>query len=345
MKLRRTLLSMLAAATALAAFSLAAPAQTSYKAEYRMSLVLGPPTPWGQAGKLWADMVKERTQGRINIKLYPGVSLIQGDQTREFSALRQGVIDMAVGSTINWSPQVKELNLFSLPFLMPDYAALDALTQGEVGKKIFQTLDKSGVVPLGWGENGYRELTNSKRVIKSPEDLKGMKIRVVGSPIFSDMFSAMGANPTQMSWADAQPALSSGAVDGQENPLFLFTVLKMHTVGQKFVTTWGYVADPLIFVVNKEIWSTWTPADQAIVRQAAIDAGKAEITIARKGLVEADKPVLKDIAAMGVTVTSLTPEERDVFVKATRPVYEKWKNTVGVALVKEAEEAVAARKK
>jgi tripartite ATP-independent transporter DctP family solute receptor len=344
MKLRRTLVGMLAAATALAAFSVAAPAQT-YKAEYRMSLVLGPPTPWGQAGKLWADMVKERTQGRINIKLYPGVSLIQGDQTREFSALRQGVIDMAVGSTINWSPQVKELNLFSLPFLMPDYAALDALTQGDVGKKIFQTLDKSGVVPLAWGENGYRELTNSKRVIKSPEDLKGMKIRVVGSPIFSDMFSAMGANPTQMSWADAQPALSSGAVDGQENPLFLFTVLKMHTVGQKFVTTWGYMADPLIFVVNKEIWNSWTAADQAIVRQAAIDAGHQEIAIARKGLIEADKPVLKDIAAMGVTVTQLTPAERDAFVKVTRPVYDKWKKTVGVELVDMAEKAIAARKK
>ncbi len=344
MKLRRTLLSMLAAATALAAFTVSAPAQT-YKAEYRMSLVLGPPTPWGQAGKLWADMVKERTQGRINIKLYPGVSLIQGDQTREFSALRQGVIDMAVGSTINWSPQVKELNLFSLPFLMPDYAALDALTQGEVGKKIFQTLDKSGVVPLGWGENGYRELTNSKRVIKSPEDLKGMKIRVVGSPIFSDMFSAMGANPTQMSWADAQPALSSGAVDGQENPLFLFTVLKMHTVGQKFVTTWGYMADPLIFVVNKEIWSSWSAADQAIVRQAAIEAGQQEIAIARKGLVEADKPVLKDIAAMGVTVTQLSAAEREAFVKVTRPVYDKWKKTVGVELVDMAEKAIAARKK
>ena len=344
MKLRRTLLSMLAAATALAAFTVSAPAQT-YKAEYRMSLVLGPPTPWGQAGKLWADMVKERTQGRINIKLYPGVSLIQGDQTREFSALRQGVIDMAVGSTINWSPQVKELNLFSLPFLMPDYAALDALTQGEVGKKIFQTLDKSGVVPLGWGENGYRELTNSKRVIKSPEDLKGMKIRVVGSPIFSDMFSAMGANPTQMSWADAQPALSSGAVDGQENPLFLFTVLKMHTVGQKFVTTWGYMADPLIFVVNKEIWSSWSAADQAIVRQAAIEAGQQEIAIARKGLIEADKPVLKDIAAMGVTVTQLSATEREAFVKVTRPVYDKWKKTVGVELVDMAEKAIAARKK
>ncbi|GAD20328.1 DctP family TRAP transporter solute-binding subunit [Acidovorax sp. MR-S7] len=343
MKLRTFLASAVAAAAAL---TVAAPAmaQSNYKSEYRLSLVLGPPTPWGMAGQIWADLVKERTQGRINIKLYPGVSLIQGDQTREFSALRQGVIDMAVGSTINWSPQVKQLNLFSLPFLMPDYAAVDALTQGEVGKEIFKTLDKAGVVPLAWGENGYREITNSKRAIEKPEDLKGMKIRVVGSPIFADMFTALGANPTQMSWADAQPALSSGAVDGQENPLFLFTVLKMHTVGQKFVTTWGYMADPLVFVVNKDIWNSWTPADQGIVRQAAVDAGKQEIVLARKGLVEAGKPLLKDIAGMGVTVTQLTPAQREVFVKATRPVYDKWKPTIGTNLVDMAEKAIAARK-
>ena len=344
MKMRHRLLGLVAAAAAVCGLALPA-AAAEYKSEYRLSIVLAPPTPWGQAAKIWSDLVKERTQGRINIKLYPGVSLIQGDQTREFSALRQGVIDMAVGSTINWSPQVKELNLFSLPFLMPDYAAIDALTQGGVGKKIFQRLEQGGVVPLAWGENGYREVTNSKRAIKSPADLKGMKIRVVGSPIYSDIFSALGANPTQMSWADAQPALSSGAVDGQENPLFLFNVLKMQNVGQKFVTAWGYVADPLIFVVNKDIWNSWTPADQAIVRQAALDAGKQEIAIARKGLTEADKPAFKDIAAMGVNVTFLTPEEREVFVKATRPVYDKWKNTVGAALVKEAEDAIAARKK
>ena len=344
MKMRHRLLGLVAAAAAVCGMALPA-AAADYKSEYRLSIVLAPPTPWGQAAKIWSDLVKERTQGRINIKLYPGVSLIQGDQTREFSALRQGVIDMAVGSTINWSPQVKELNLFSLPFLMPDYAAIDALTQGSVGKKIFARLEQGGVVPLAWGENGYREVTNSKRAIKSPADLKGMKIRVVGSPIYSDIFSALGANPTQMSWADAQPALSSGAVDGQENPLFLFNVLKMQNVGQKFVTAWGYVADPLIFVVNKDIWNSWTKADQDIVRQAALDAGKQEIAIARKGLTEADKPAFKDIAAMGVNVTFLTPEERDVFVKATRPVYEKWKNTVGAALVKEAEDAIAARKK
>ncbi len=343
MKLRSFLTTALAAAAALALTAPAALAQ-NYKSEYRMSLVLGPPSPWGQAGEIWARLVKERTQGRINIKLYPGVSLIQGDQTREFSALRQGVIDMAVGSTINWSPQVKSLNLFSLPFLTPDYAAVDALTQGEVGQDIFKNLEKAGVVPLAWGENGYREVSNSKRAIHKPEDLKGLKIRVVGSPIFSDMFSTLGANPTQMSWADAQPALASGAVDGQENPLFMFTVLKMHTVGQKYVTTWGYMADPLVFVVNRDIWSSWTPADQAIVRQAALDAGKQEIAIARKGLVEADKPMLKEIAGMGVTVTQLSPAEREAFVKATRPVYEKWKGQIDNDLVAKAEKAIAARK-
>ena len=346
MKLRRTLLTLAAAATALAAttFSLPAAAQ-NYKSEYRMSLVVGPAFPWGKGGEIWANKVKEKTNGRINIKLYPGVSLIQGDQTREFSALRQGVIDMAVGSTINWSPQVKQLNLFSLPFLMPDYAAADALTQGDVGKSLFQTLDKAGVVPLAWGENGYREISNSKKAIKSPDDLKGMKIRVVGSPLFLDTFTALGANPTQMSWADAQPALASGAVDGQENPMSIFTAAKLHTVGQKHLTMWGYLADPLVFVVNKQVWESWTPADRELVRQAAIEAGQEQIAIARKGLIEPGQPLLKDIAAMGVQITHLSPAERDAFVKATRPVYDKWKNQIGADLVNQAEKAIAARKK
>lgn len=345
MKLRTFLTSAVAAAAALAFTAPAAMAQTAYKSEYRMSLVLGTAFPWGKGGELWANKVRERTQGRINIKLYPGVSLIQGDQTREFSALRQGVIDMAVGSTINWSPQVKQLNLFSLPFLMPDYAAADALTQGEVGKSLFQTLDKAGVVPLAWGENGYREISNSKKAIKSPDDLKGMKIRVVGSPLFLDTFTALGANPTQMSWADAQPAMASSAVDGQENPLSVYMAAKLYTVAQKHLTLWGYMNDPLIFVVNKDIWNSWTPADREIVKQAAIDAGKEQIVIARKGVIEADKPLLKEIASHGVTVTQLSPAEREAFVKATRPVVEKWKGQIGADLVNMAEKSIAARKK
>ena len=205
-------------------------------------------------------------------------------------------------------------------------------------------IDKAGVVPLAWGENGYRELSNSKLAIKKPEDMKGLKIRVVGSPLFLDTFTALGANPTQMSFADAQPALATGAVDGQENPLSIYVAAKLHNSAQKHITMWGYVNDPLIFVVNKEVWASWTEVDRGIVKQAALDAGKQEIAIARKGLVESDKPILKDIAALGTTITQLSAEERAAFVKATRPVYDKWKNQIGANLVSAAEKAIAARK-
>jgi len=339
--LRRTFIAT-AVATALLGAA-AAQAQT-YRAEYRLSTTLGTAFTWGQAGERWIELVKEKTQGRINIKLYSGNSLVGGEQTREFTAIRQGVIDMSIGSTINWSPQIKELNLFSLPFLMPDYKAIDALTQGEVGKDLFTVLEKRGdVIPLAWGENGFREMSNSKRPIASPVDMKGMKFRVVGSPLYNETFSALGANPTQMSWADAQPALASGAVDGQENPLSVFVAAKLPTVGQKYLTLWHYVADPLIFVVNKQVWNSWTPADREAVRQAALQAGRENVEKARKGIAGNDNAVLKQIEAAGVTVTQLNPAQRDAFVQATRPVYDKWTKTIGADLVKKAEAAIAKR--
>lgn len=334
----------LIAAIAAAALTLAPPALgQGYKAEYRLSTVLGNAFPWGQAGERWAGLVKEKTQGRINIKMYPGTSLVGGDQTREFTAIRQGVIDLAIGSTINWSPQIKELNLFSLPFLLPDHKAMDALTQGEVGKEIFKIIERHDVVPLAWGENGYRELSNSKRAIRQPSDMKGLKFRVVGSPLFLDVFSALGANPTQMSWADAQPALASGAVDGQENPLAIFTAAKLHTLGQKYLTLWHYVADPLIFVVNQDVWNSWSPADREAVRQAALQAGRENVDKAREGITAADPSLLKKIEASGVGIVDPTAQERAAFVAATRPVYDKWTRTIGADLVKKAESAIGRR--
>ncbi len=328
------------------ATGLAAPwiarAQT-YKPEYKISTVVGAPFPWGLGAERWANLVRERSGGKINMKVYPGASLVGGDQTKEFTAMRQGVIDMAVGSTINWSPQVVELNLFSLPFLMPDHKAIDAITGGEPGKKLFEIIGSKDVEPLAWGENGFRELSNSKREVRKPEDLKGLKIRVVGSPLFNETFTALGANPTQMSWADAQPALSTGAVDGQENPLTIFTVAKLHTVGQKYVTLWGYVADPLIYSVNKQVWGSFSPADQKIVREAAVEAAQYNKELARKGITQADPSTLKEIEGLGVTISRLSEAEVKAFRDATRPVYEKWKSRVGNDLVAAAEKAVAAR--
>ena len=338
----KSLLGAVAVSMAALALSPVA-AAADYKSEYRVSIVVSTAFPWGQGAEIWENLVRERTDGRINMKLYPGTSLVQGDQTREFNAIRQGVIDMAVGSTINWSPQLKQLNLFSLPFLMPDYAAIDALIHGKVGEELFKVVEKAGVVPLAWGENGFRQLSNSKHEIKMPEDLKGLKLRVVGSPLYIDTFTALGANPTQMSWADAQPALASGAVDGQENPLSIYTGAKLYNVAQNYLTLWNYVADPLIFVVNKEVWQSWSDEDRKIVREAAIEAGKQEIVLARKGVTPEDDALLKEIADHGVTITNLTPEQHDAFVKVTQPVFDKWKKTIGVDLVEQSQKDIAAR--
>lgn len=329
---RRT---FIAAAAATLLFTSTAHAQ--YKDEYTVSTVLPSAFPWGQAADKWVELVKERSDGRINMKIYSNSQLVSGDQTKEFSAMRSGIIDMAVGSTINWSPQVPELNLFSLPFLMPDYDAIDAITQGEAGEAIFAAIEKRGVTPLAWGENGFRELSNSKRAIHEPADVEGLKIRVVGSPLFQDTFTALGANPTQMSWADAKPALTTGAVDGQENPLSVFDVARIDQVGQQHLTLWRYMADPLVFAVSNQVWSQFSPEDQELLKQAAIDAGEWEIEKSRAEL----DATLAGIKERGVQVTELTEEQHDAFVEATQSVYEKWTPRIGEDLVKMAQEAVA----
>lgn len=307
--------------------------------EYSVSTVLGDAYPWGQMAEKWAELVKERTDGRITLKVYPNAQLVSGDQTKEFSAMRSGLIDMAVGSTINWSPQVPEVNLFSLPFLMPDNAAVDAITQGEAGEIVFKAIEKRGVVPLAWGENGFREISNSKQAINMPEDLKGMKIRVVGSPLFLDTFNTLGANPTQMSWADAMPALTTGAVDGQENPLSVFSAARADRANQKYLTLWHYMNDPLIFGVSQRVWKTIAEEDQAILKQAAYDAGQWGINKSRSEL----DTTLAEIRERGVEVNELTPEQHQAFVESTKSVYDKWTPRIGEDLVEAAQKAIAER--
>jgi hypothetical protein len=225
---RREILKTGAASTAVLGFPAILKAQQTYRAEYKMSTVVGPALAWGKAGENFGNYVREGTKGRINIKQYPGSSLVQGQQDREFSAMRQGIIDVLCGAPINWSGTVRECGAFALPFLMPDHKAYDAvlITSEPVLKDFFDIIRKAGAEPLAIGETGYRQLSNSKRAVRKPEDLKGLKIRIVASPMYQEIMTGMGANPTAMSWADAQPALASSAVDGQENPMEIFLALR-----------------------------------------------------------------------------------------------------------------------
>jgi TRAP-type transport system periplasmic protein len=258
--------------------------------------------------------------------------------------MRQGVIDMAVFSTINISPQIREMNLFSLPWLLQGARGFDAIINGEVGQDLFRVLERREEVPLAWGENGFREISNSKRAIRAPEDLRGMKIRFAAGAIFSEIFTALGANPVQMSFADLQPVLSIGAVDGQENPINLFLAFRMDTLAQKHLTVWNYVNDPLIFALSKSVWSSFSAADQQLVRDCAEEAGRQQIALTRKGLGMdgGDRSSMDELQRRGVQAVALDAAEKRAFAQATRPVFDKWAANVGADLVRKAESAIRA---
>ena len=169
---RRVFLKSISATAGALAFPAVAVGQ-QYKAEYKMSTVVPPAFAWGKGGEIFCNLVRERTGGRINVKQYPGSSLVQGDQTREFSAMRQGVIDVLCGAPINWYSTVRELAVFTLPFITPDHKALDAVLANQtIMNEYFDLVRKAGAEPVGVGETGYRQISNSKRPVLKPDDLR-----------------------------------------------------------------------------------------------------------------------------------------------------------------------------
>ena len=315
--------------------ALSMPAWAAYKAEYKMSVRTTQTSPWGAGGQKFADIVREKSGGQINIKVYFNGALFADDQTKEFMLTKQGVADFALGSTINWSPQLRVLNLFNLPFMFPSYEALDAVKNGAAGKMIKDQMDKFGVIFLGWGENGYRELTNRLRPVTSPDDMKGLKVRAASSPIFIDTFTAMGANPVLMNWGDALSALQQGTIDAQENPVNViilpYKIAQLH----KYITVWHYAIDPLILGVSKTTWDTFTAADKRMMQQAAEESMKWELREAREGLSK-DGASYKKLEADGMTVNYLTPAQIKVFQDRSKSVYDKWTKEIGEDVVKAA---------
>jgi tripartite ATP-independent transporter DctP family solute receptor len=308
----------------------------SYKPEYKMSVAVGPQGPWGESAAKFAELVKERTQGRINIKPYYALQLAAGQQINEYFITVKGVADFAQGSTINWSPAVKELTIFSMPFFFPNYKALDAVQNGEPGRKIWQISEQKGVVCLAWGENGYRELTNSKRPVRKPEDMEGLKLRVPGTPIFIETFRALGANPMAINWGEALTAFQQGTVDGQENPIVSMLIPYKLWEVHKNITLWHYAIDPLLLGVNKDVWNTFTPQDQEIVAKAAQEAMVWNKKAARKGL-EDSTEAIEFLKSKGMQVVTLTPSEVEAFKAKVKPVYDKWMKEIGPELVESAE--------
>jgi tripartite ATP-independent transporter DctP family solute receptor len=321
-----------------------------FKKEYKMQINVGPQFYWGMGAQKFSDLVKERTNGQINIKPYWGSSLLKGAQLKSAQLVANGVIDCAMESTINISPVITEANIFSLPFFINNFENLDKLEFGETGKAIFKAMDAKGLVGLAWAENGFRQVTNSKLAIRTPADVKGLRLRVVGSPIFIDTFRQLGADPVNMNWGDAVTAFGQGVVDGQENPVGVLVPVQIWQY-HKYATFWNYLVDPVIIYWNKKQWNKFPPDIQKAIKDSAEEAGIFEKALCRAGLdgdkslnllknkfnhtMEVPEPV-KFMESKGMTVTFLTDDQRHAFIEATKPLYEKWIPKIGQALYKQA---------
>lgn len=334
---------------------LSAPALAAYKKEYKLSVVPAATSGWGLSATYFADLVRERTNGRINIKVYPGAQLMAGKQTSELLLVRRGAIDFALASTINWSPQVQELNLTALPFFVannPDrYKAMDAIEAGKSGQMIVDAVEKTGVKFIGWGENGFRELTTSKGPINHPADMKGMKLRVCGTPIFADIFTALGANPQAINWSEAVTGFQQGIVDGQENPTNGINITLQIWTWHKYHTDWHYMIDPLLLTANSKVWKSFSAEDQAILLDCAKEMEKYSKALSRLGFddgsslaflqsidkVPAVTDPFKTMEEKGMTIVKFTPEQVKEFYDATQSVRDKWTKEIGPELVKAAE--------
>jgi tripartite ATP-independent transporter DctP family solute receptor len=352
---RRFTLSALALVAVLGASGCSRQTPTRFKREYRMQVTVGPTTHWGMGAARFAELAAQKTGGRINVKPYYGSQLLKGAQLNSSQMVSGGAIDCALESTINTAPVIPEMNLFSLPFFIDGFPALDRIETGETGRQLSQKMAEKGLVLLAWGENGFRQLTNSKRAVATPEELKGLKVRVVGSPLFIDIFRAFGADPVNMNWGDAVTAFQQGTVDGQENPVGILTSVQIHQY-HKFATFWNYVIDPLILYWNKKEWDAFPEDVRQALRDAAEDACRFEKALARVGLDDGTAlrvlreqfkhtPEIADpvahLTANGVAVRTLNPAERDAFAAITAPVTEAWTARIGSALVATAKKDMA----
>ena len=350
--MRQAIRSMSAAVLALtlAGIPFSGAGAMEYKKEYKMTVNVGPGFYWGMGATKFADLVREKTEGKINIKPYFGSALLKGAQLKSPQMVATGIIDCAYESTINAAPVIPEMNIFSLPFFINTFENLDRLENGVTGRTLFEAMDRKGLVGLAWAENGFRQVTNGKKEIRTPEDMKGMRLRVVGSPIFIDIFRALGADPVNMNWGDAQTAFQQGVVDGQENPVGVLVPVQIWQY-HRYATFWNYLADPLIVYWGKREWQKFPPDIQRAIREAAEESSRFEKALCRAGLDDGESlRILKEefdfemevpdplahMRSKGMTVTFLTEAEQAAFAEATRSVYDKWVPEIGEDLYEKA---------
>lgn len=330
----RTGRPLIAALGAILAGTVAMAAQAE---TFRLSHNTSDTTTWHRGSEKFNELLKEATDGEMQVRIFPNASLAGGDQMKQAEMLGRGALDFVVTSAINVTPIVPEMAVFSLPYLYSSYEEVDATTQGAPAEKIEELLAERDIMVLAWGENGFREVTNSVRPIRSPDDLRGLKMRVAG-PMYIDVMNALGANPQQMQWSETFTALQQGVVDGQENPIGAVIIPQRVYEVQDHLTTWHYSYDPIFLAVSRKLWDAWDEETRTKVRNAAIEAMDFQKKISREGTAQG----IEFLREKGMEVHEPTPEELAAFRDATKPAFDNWAEKVGAELVTTFQEAIAA---
>ncbi|MCF8034798.1 MAG: TRAP transporter substrate-binding protein DctP [Desulfarculaceae bacterium] len=281
----------------------------------------------------FAAYVKEKTGGEIEIKTFPFGQL--GSERSMAEQVQAGTLEMATITTAVMSNYVPQMAVVDLPFVFPSrkvaYATLDDM---DLQKKLFSYLPAKGFVGVGFTENEFRDINSKKGLVLKPADLKGIKIRVMNSPVFMDTFRQLGASPVGIPFPELYNALQQGVIDAQENPLLTSILIKATEVA-KYVTDTNHILTECVIIVNPDFWAGLSAKQKAVFQQAA----KVAITTNRKANEQLHQKLPKTGISVaeyckknGVTVAELTPAQRQAFVKAVQPVWAKYKKIVGPEL-------------
>lgn len=273
------------------------------------------------------ELVEQKSSGKIKVEIFPNAQL--GNDRESIEGVQMGSITMTNISSAVVAQFVPSLAIFDLPFLYPNKDVAHRMFQdAQIMEPLYKDMESKSIKCLGFWEAGYRHLTTSSKAVKTPDDLKGLKIRTMSSPMQIATWEALGASPTPIAFSELYTALQQGTVVGQENPYGLIYSQKFYEV-QKNITTTGHILTVAPFIMNKAFYDS-LPADlQKVIDDAAQEANQFNYKTAEEEEVAAKKA----LADKGMNIIELTDTEKQLFKDKLSSVYDKMKEQVGAELV------------
>lgn len=313
------LLARLAPALFVAALALPAAAADF---TIRLGSALSGNHPLTRANLEFKRLLEERSKGRIEVRVVHSAQL--GGVRENIEMVKGGTLTACIGDTAFLESFVPKFGIFNLPFVFPTREAAFAVLDGPIGKELVGEMEKAGFKSLGLTENGFRHVTNSVRAVNTPDDLRGMKIRLQTNPVHLKVFRLLGANPVPMDWPEVYSALQQKVIDGQENPLGIIFPLKVYEV-QKFLSLTGHFYGVFGVYMNKGFYDK-LPADL----QAAVDASARDATTwHRKTVVDEEQGYLDGLKKAGIAINQPSAAQLAQFREKSAPVYDDVRKVVG----------------